>query len=428
MIAVSLLLVLALAKLAMVLGRPVAFSAWSPLAYLWQDALVCLVFGAAVFLAGTSRASARVTRVIYWSIAIYAAVNIPVGRALSTALTWPMLRAARGPLADSLLLYLTWTNALLVMSALAAAAVIPRLLRLLPSRLPHVAAACALPIVALGPSASARVDTLGLERNVLVALVRSALPQVRSRPAEADWRHSRFNDTRLDDLSRFRGAARGRNLVLISLESTAAQYLSPGEGQEEVMPALAALSKHAVVFDNAYAAYPESIKGLFSILCSTFPAFDVPPETYAAVPCHSLPALLEGAGYHTGLFHSGRFAYLGMESIIRNRGYETLEDAGHIGGNHRSSFGVDEPATVDRMLAWIDTLPRDRPFFLTYLPIAGHHPYESPERSVFTEDEEFGRYLNALRYGDAVARGARQGLARQGSRRQHALDHPGRSW
>ena len=418
MIAVSLLLVLAVAKLAMVLGRPVAFSAWSPLAYLWQDALVCLVFGAAVFLAGTSHASARVTRVIYWSIAIYAAVNIPVGRVLSTALTWPMLRAARGPLADSLLLYLTWTNALLMMSALAAAAVIPRLLRLLPARLPHVAAACALPIIALGPSASARVDTLGLERNVLVALVRSALPQVRSRPAEADWRHSRFNDARLDDLSRLRGGARGRNLVLISLESTAAQYLSPGEGQDEVeedvMPALTALSKHAVVFDNAYAAYPESIKGLFSILCSTFPAFDLPPETYGAVPCHSLPALLQGAGYRTGLFHSGRFAYLGMESIIRNRGYETLEDAGHIGGNHRSSFGVDEPATVDRMLAWIDSLPRERPFFLTYLPIAGHHPYESPERGVFTEDEEFGRYLNALRYGDRSLGALVQGLRDRG--------------
>ena len=47
---------------------------------------------------------------LYWSAAIYAAINIPVAAVLSTPLTWPMLRAARGPLADSLLLYLTWPN------------------------------------------------------------------------------------------------------------------------------------------------------------------------------------------------------------------------------------------------------------------------------------------------------------------------------
>src|SRR2546427_7131628 len=38
---------------------------------------------------------------------------------------------------------------------------------------------------------------------------------------------------------------------------------------------------------------------------------------------------------------------------------------------------VDEPSTVARILNWIDTLsPSDR-FFITYLPIAGHHPYET---------------------------------------------------
>jgi hypothetical protein len=34
-----------------------------------------------------------------------------------------------------------------------------------------------------------------------------------------------------------------------------------------------------------------------------------------------------------------------------------------IGGNRNSSFGVDEPATVTRMLQWIDSLPRDQRFF-----------------------------------------------------------------
>src|ERR1017187_1793234 len=78
-----------------------------------------------------------------------------------------------------------------------------------------------------------------------------------------------------------------------------------------------------------------------------------------------------------------RYGYLGMESIIRRRGYQTLEDAGDISGSHNSSFGVDEPATVARMLAWIDALLRGQHFFLTYLPIAAIilMPRLSPARS-----------------------------------------------
>ena len=74
-------------------------------------------------------APTRIVWAAYWAIVIYAAINIPVGRAVSTPLTRPMLRAARGPLADSMPIYLTATNVLLVMSVLAAAAVVPWLMR-----------------------------------------------------------------------------------------------------------------------------------------------------------------------------------------------------------------------------------------------------------------------------------------------------------
>jgi len=111
-------------------------------------------------------------------------------------------------------------------------------------------------------------------------------------------------------------------------------------------------------------------------------------------------AVLADAGYRTAMFHSGRFGYLGMESVIGHRGYQTLEDAGAIGGNRNSSFGVEEPATVARMLAWIDSLPRGQRFFLTYLPIAGHHPYATPQPGPFPVTSEIDQYRNALRYGD----------------------------
>ena len=412
--AASLLVVFVLAKLAVLAGHTIPWSFWTPVAYLWQDTLAALLFAALDLLAQKTGLTDRLTWLTYWALAIYAAMNIPVGRAVSTPLTWPMLRAARGPLADSLLLYVTFVNTLLVLLTLAGAAILPVLLRGVPRRIFLMAAAAGLLLVSLGPVASARVETLGLDRNVFGALIPSPLPRVRSEQAPGNWRSSRFAQDRTEDLSNLRGIAKGRNIVVVSLESTAAQYLRLYGGEYDLMPNLGALARNALVFDNAYAVYPESIKGLFSVLCSTFPVFDSKPESYEKVPCRSVAAVLAEAGYRTGLFHSGRFAYLGMESIILHRGYQTLEDAGDIGGNHNSSFGVDEPSTVARILSWIDGLPRGQRFMVTYLPIAGHHPYETPERGPFPDREEIGRYRNALLYGDASLGTLAQGLVDRG--------------
>src|SRR5262245_59036139 len=141
---------------------------------------------------------------------------------------------------------------------------------------------------------------------------------------------------------------------------------------------------------------------------------DTETESYARITTPSLASLLKAAGYRTALFHSGRFMYLGMQAVIANRGFDVLEDAGAIGGNHESSFGVDEPSTVRRALAWLDSLPRGERFFLTYLPIAGHHPYETPESGPFPERVESDRYLNALHYSDASIGALLRGLRERG--------------
>jgi hypothetical protein len=425
----SLFLVFLLAKIAMVWGHAPPINGWSLLAFAWQDALVALAFSAIDFALENAGASTRIAWSIYWAATIYAAINIPVGRAVSTPLTLPMLRAARGPLSDSILLYVTPINVVLALLVLTAAAVLPLLLepgllrgsspvrapRPVPRNLAKWAVACASAILILGPFGSRRVDMRGMDRNVFTALIATRLPRGTAHAEAGDWRESRF-ETRhaAENLSRFAGIARGRNVVMVGLESTAAEYLSIYGGEYDVMPNLTTLSQRALVFDNAYAVYPESIKGLFSILCSTFPAFNSRPEDYENLECRSVAAVLGGAGYRTAMFHSGRFGYLGMQSIIGHSGYQRLEDAGDIGGNHNSSFGVGEPATVARMLGWIDTLPRGQHFFLTYLPIAGHHPYATPKPGPFDGSVEINQYRNALHYGDESLGALIEGLRTRG--------------
>ncbi|MEW5976254.1 MAG: hypothetical protein AB1898_10665 [Acidobacteriota bacterium] len=72
----------------MLIGRDVPLSLWVPLAYLWQDLLLALLF------AGLDLWVRRPWPgwTLYAIFVAYIAVNVPVERVLSTPLTWPLLR------------------------------------------------------------------------------------------------------------------------------------------------------------------------------------------------------------------------------------------------------------------------------------------------------------------------------------------------
>jgi glucan phosphoethanolaminetransferase (alkaline phosphatase superfamily) len=396
--AVSLLAVLLLARGVTLAGKDVPHSAWSFLAYTWQDVLAALTFYAI---------DARVRRptlgwVMYAAAVIYISINVPVVRVLSTPLTWTILRAASGPLSDAVFHYVNAANVFALAGVAVAGLLLPLVLKSRMTRPPRRAPlGLGLLIVLAGVYASSRIDTRGLDRNAFGALIATALPRVNAAAvAEEDWRSSPFEPGIGADLTSLRGAMRGRNVVLVVLESTGARHLATYGSSTDSMPRLTQLARDAIVFERAYSAYPESIKGLFATLCSRYPAFDTAPEIYADVPCHSIASILRDAGYRTALFHSGRFVYLGMESVIERRGFDVLEDAGAIGGKVESSFGVDDAATVSRVLKWIDSGDRGAPFFVTYLPTSGHNPYTTTKPGPFQPSSDFWRYMNALHEGD----------------------------
>jgi phosphoglycerol transferase MdoB-like AlkP superfamily enzyme len=411
--ALALFGVFVIAKLAVLAGHPVRLSLWTPIAYFWQDILVALTFSLLDFAVGRRWFGWT----LYSAAVSYAAINVPIARVLSSPLTWPMMSAAGGALSDSIRHHATPVNLALMALTAAAGIALPRIIRRFQVHNVIALIIPALIVVLLGPFATSRIETIGMNRNAIMALATTGLPRLSARLADGsvkeDWRASPFgaeSNRNGDYLSRWRGAAAGRNVVLIVLESAGAEYLRPYGASYDPMPNLSELARTALIFENAYAVYPESIKALFSILSSRYPAMDTETESYARISTPSLASLLKAAGYRTALFHSGRFMYLGMKAVVENRGFEVLEDAGMIGGNFESSFGVDEPSTVRRALAWIDSLPRGERFFLTYLPIAGHHPYETPEPGPFTERTESDRYLNALHYSDASLGALLRGL------------------
>ena len=387
-------------------GRDVPLSLAAGAAYFWQDAAVGAAFWALELLFRRR----RIVWLPYALLVVYVAINVVVVRALSSPLTVPMLRAAGVALLDSIRHYLTIENAAAISTVLAAAWLFPTLLRRLAPRVLWLAAAAMAVLLVAGPMASRAVPTAGLHRNAISALVATMRPRLAARAADGDWRASPFFRRTAEDASAWRGSARDFDVVLVVLESTGTSELALYGAPADAAPNLTILARAAMIFERAYAVYPESIKGLFALMCSRYPAFDVVVEAHARVPCDSLAKRLAASGYKTALFHSGRFAYLGMKDVLDAQGFDVLEDAGAIGGIVESSFGVDEPSAVRRMLSWVDALPASQRLFLTYLPVAGHHPYVSPVPGPFTGPGERNAFRNAVHYGDQSLGALLEGL------------------
>ncbi len=384
---------------------------------LWRIVTACRE-EAIVTLAFTLVAAAlpRFIRVAYFALAAIAALSIPVTRVFASPLTASMREATGGAIADSIRENVSPSNVLAILFVAVLAIVIERNARFV--RSVH---ALAIATAILGYAAPP--PTLALHRDPVVALVSTEIARRLPSSKEATESGEAVAaeddpETRGLDLRYLAGAARGRHVIWIVLESTGARYLAPYGNKVDPMPTLTRLASEGIVFDHAYAVYPESIKGLYAMLCSFAPAPHTPARTYAAnaLPCRSIAETLKGEGYATALFHSGRFAYLGMDHVVRDRGYDVLADAKTIGGKHASSFGTDDMSTVKTVLARFDERRADERLFITYMPISGHHPYESPGEGPrpFGERTDFERYESDLYRGDLALAELVSGLRARG--------------
>jgi hypothetical protein len=404
----SYFLVCALSKLGLAWWHEIPWSAATIVALIWQDALMATILG---LFASRWR---KTGWTLYALLSVHLAICLPLLILMATPLTKPLLLAARGTLSDSIHHHLNTTTLAPVGIALLLSVIIPLTLhrsrrrkeadfvsnaptergRGIHGRSPGVRlVTSAATIAILGFLLMPRADVNGLHRNVLVALLASLR-------ADSSSERSLMQRPSPENFYPLKGVAAGWNVLLIALESTGSRFLKSYGAEIDPMPNLTRLCREGFLVENAYAPYPESVKGLFAVLASRYPKHGLTEGDYASAS-PSLATVLGDRGYETALFHSGRFVYLGMDTLVQHAGFNLSEDAGTIGGQRESSFGVDDEQTVTRILNWLNTRAHSKPFLIHYLPISGHHPYDAPKGPWETE-KDHDRYLNALHYSDQL--------------------------
>jgi hypothetical protein len=376
------------------------WSVATPMVLLWQDAVVALVLGAIALR------WIRAAQVCYWILAIYLAICMPLLKVMATPLTRPLLDAAGGTLSASFAHYLKFWNLAPAVFMVMAAAFLPNLVR--ERRLQVAFAIVAIAMVPTGWWLSRGTEVHGLQRNVVVALIGSYFA------GPAEW-HVVLDSDVYDNCNSLpqQASASGFNVLVVGLESTGSRYLQPYGAAIDPTPRLSELARGGWVLENAYSPYPESIKCLLSVLASRLPKSGLKDADFTKLASPSLATVLVESGYETALFHSGRFMYLGMDALVQSSGFCVMQDAGEIGGDRESSFGVDDQDTVEHILRWLDARRAAKPFYIQYLPITGHHPYEAPAGPWIGPGDE-SRYLNALNYSDRVMGQLLDGLRDRG--------------
>lgn len=423
---------------AMLLARLFAVVAVpTPVQWAWlpcDDAVVAA--GAAALVAAWP--AARV--VVVPALVAVAALHVLAVRALGRPFLPSMLRGCDVAMRDSLAPYCTFANAAAVLLVLALAWVAGRTVRRVAARGARAGAAvgAAAAAVEAAPSRARTAGrwllaafgafglglllpagSYGAPRNPLFAFVRAwgRTPTAAPRASEVATSAAAAANGTVGSASPWHGIAAGRNVLFVVLESAATRFVAPdavagGDTASEPlpMPFLRSLASTGLDCPRAWAVYPESILGQVPILCALPPTPGAAPAAHAVHAQQALPQRLRAHGYRSGLFHAGRFRFLGMADVLAPMGFDVLADAGAIGGERESSFGIDEEATVDALLRWVAAAPVGEPVLACWLPIAGHHPYASPAGGPFPNDAMLGCYRNALHYADRMLERLWRGL------------------
>ncbi len=159
------------------------------------------------------------------------------------------------------------------------------------------------------------------------------------------------------------GGERGarRNLLLISIDTLRADHLSAYGYERETSPAIDALAREGVLFENLIAQRGSTWPSLTSILTSMYPrSHGVRANgTQLDASKRILAEWLQERGYATG-------AFLTNMTTAPNRGFDVKPEI---------PKGADRDLRATRTaLRWIRG-QRERPFFAWLHLMAPHHPY-----------------------------------------------------
>lgn len=173
------------------------------------------------------------------------------------------------------------------------------------------------------------------------------------------------------------------NVVLISVESFSAEFMSLFGNKQNITPFLDSLAQHSLVFTHLYATGTRTVRGLEALSLSIPPT---PGQSIVRRPNNehlfSMATVFNQKGYESKFIYGGYGYFDNMSYFFSNNGYEVV-DRSALNDNeidYENIWGVADENLFTLASREIEkTVHTNKPSFVHIMTTTNHRPYTYPE-------------------------------------------------
>ncbi|MYL36790.1 LTA synthase family protein [Halobacillus litoralis] len=217
-----------------------------------------------------------------------------------------------------------------------------------------------------------------------------------------------LNENKKEDSDRLEGAAEGKNVIAISLESTQTFVVDNTLHGEELTPYFNDLKEEGIYFDNFYHQVKQgrTSDSEFLLANSLYPLNrGAVFFTHSGNEYKAMPSVLGENGYFTNSMHANDKTFwnrnvmydsLGYDEFYSKEDYEVTTEKSHGWGYLDEYFFEDSLNKMKEL---------DQPFYSKMITLTNHYPFTLPEELKLIEEGEtssgtLNRYFQTIRYQD----------------------------
>ncbi|WMT41575.1 LTA synthase family protein [Paenibacillus sp. D2_2] len=208
----------------------------------------------------------------------------------------------------------------------------------------------------------------------------------------------------------FFGAAEGKNLIIIQLESFQNFLIDLKIDGQEVTPVMNSLVKDNLYFKNFYQMVGQGNTSDAEFVVNTsfyIPYNEAATQNYPDKELPSLPKLLKSNGYDTATFHTNVVDFWNRGELYKAIGWDRYYDQEFFGQDDTVFFGPSDEVLYRKTAEELSKMQSTGvPFYSQVISMTAHHPFTIPhELDRITLPESYqnnmvGDYIRSQNYAD----------------------------
>lgn len=211
-------------------------------------------------------------------------------------------------------------------------------------------------------------------------------------------------------VSPYAGAAKGKNLIIIQLESFQNFLLGLKVDGQEITPNLNRLMEDSLYFNNFYQMVGQGNTSDAEFVVNS--SFYIPPQgaatmSYVDKEVPSLPRLLQASGYQSATFHTNDVEFWNRGELYSSLGWDHYYDHKFFGDEDTFFFGASDEVLYRKTSEKLKEMSDEgQPFYAQVISMSAHHPFTIPaEKYKMKLPERYegtfvGDYIRSQNYAD----------------------------